>query len=426
MIHTMPARSPASPTSSGTLLHPGAPRLAVARPLRVALAIVGLLAPGACASEDERLGPDGGADVSDSAGVRIVVNRIPERGLPEYATVAEAPSLELRDPGVEGASPFSDVIGVRSTREGTIAVADAGLGRVSFHTATGEPLGFGRLSQGRQRYRALTRLGVADEAFWTYDALADRLDGFDGVGVERTARGPGAGRVVGRFGDGSFLLVPDWTLALHRASPTEGVRRDTATWVRWWPDGGDTATLGRFPFNEVLVVETSSEEAFGLPPFGRGTSLAVGPGRFYVGDQETFEIRGHDPDGTLREIIRLEGFDQTLTPGVVEAARPRPDSGGPPLPPWTEAFWASVPERRPAYTRFLLDALGNLWVAEHVATAATPRNWIVFDAAGTVRGLVEMPPGFAPSEIGADYALGVSSAGGKGRAVRRYALVRGG
>ena len=143
-----------------------------------------------------------------------------------------------------------------------------------------------------------------------------------------------------------------------------------------------------------------------------------------MGDEDSFEIRGYDPDGTLREIIRLAGVDLTLPAEEVQQAHERM-TGGKAEPAWSKLFWDAVPKTRPAYSRLLLDALGNLWVAEYVSVADAPRNWMVFAADGSLSGMVTVPPHFAPSEIGVDYVLGVTVEDPGVEHIRRYALKRG-
>jgi len=392
-------------------------------PVDPTLPISALLLLGAAACTGER-SPGSEAIVSDSAGIRVVRNRIPPGGVPIYATVASEPDLELTNAAGEDRPPFRAVVGVRTGTDGAIAIADAGNRLISFHAADGEPLGVERGGVGIRRFRELTALGRAGDGFWVFDAGALRLTTLHGQSEQEVADAPPLGDVVGRFGDGSFLLRPRWSLARHRAAPVEGVRRDTAAWYRWWPATGDTATVGLFPFDETRVVETDSLTWVGLPPFGRATSAEVGAGRWYVGDQVSFEIRGLDPDGTLREIIRLEGVDLQITPALIEASKPSHGADGGPLEPWMERFWEAVPATRPAYTGFLLDSTGSLWVAEHVAGDDPPRNWIVFDAAGALRGLVEVPTGFVLWEVGRGYVVGVGTEAGGNPVVLRYPLTR--
>jgi hypothetical protein len=94
-----------------------------------------------------------------------------------------------------------------------------------------------------------------------------------------------------------------------------------------------------------------------------------------------------------------------------------------------EAPWAEV---HPAFTRFIVDRNGRLWVrGAHWQDAigagsladipVVPSTWSVFDVQGRWLGDVGMPIGFQPLEIGADYVAGVNLTDGVSQAVI-YAL----
>jgi hypothetical protein len=71
----------------------------------------------------------------------------------------------------------------------------------------------------------------------------------------------------------------------------------------------------------------------------------------------------------------------------------------------------------PAFSQFIPDRVGRLWVREaHVADAAgagalnrmplVPSTWSVFDSTGSWLGDVGMPAKFWPMDVGANYVLG--------------------
>ncbi len=386
--------------------------------------VVGAVALAACGVGDVSTGP-AAPTVVDSAGVRIVTNRIPAQGLPEYASLALEPDLELTG---GQAGPFVDIERAITLKDGRIVVANRGTFEVRYYDANGTfLLEVGEEGNRFGTFRDLSRIGRGGgDSVWVYDVRSERLTMFDESGTPvLDATAPGQEFVSGRFGDGSFLLVPGWRTDFHTRNPSDDVRRDPAVYHRWTPATGDTVEVGSFPHNEVLVLEPEEAEGIvmGTPPFGRQTVRAVGPGRFYVGDQETFEIRGFDPDGTLREIIRVLGVDLELTPAMVQAAR---NASGPDADdaPWAGRFWAAVPGTRPAYGLLLLDTAGNLWVGEHVTNLTPPRNWMVFGADGTMKGLVEVPPNLRILEIGQNYVLGATPGLPGAEIIRRYPLTR--
>jgi len=79
-----------------------------------------------------------------------------------------------------------------------------------------------------------------------------------------------------------------------------------------------------------------------------------------------------------------------------------------------ESPWA---EENPAFSQFLVDRSGRLWVREAhwqdaiaagnlADTPAVPTSWSVLDLRGRWLGDVSMPAGFKAFEIGMDYVIG--------------------
>lgn len=393
--------------------------------MRTAITAAFIVATAACGGERPTAIPE--PTVTDSAGVRIVSNRIPANGIPAYAEVDPTPDLEMHG-GPPG--PFVDVERAFTLGDGRIVVANRSSYSVRYYRPDGTYIGeTGGQGEIFGRFQDLSRIGRAGgDSVWAYDVEVERLTMIDGEGTPvLEAKAPGREFVVGRFGDGSFLLVPGWRTEAHFRNPMDTVRRDTAEYHRWFPATGLETMVGTFPHNEVLVLEPEEAEGLvvGTPPFGRQTVRAVGPGRFYVGRQNEFEIRGYDPDGTLREVIRLEGLDLELTPALIDEARrlTAPDDAST-EPPWAEDFWGAVPETSPAYGHLLLDGLGNLWVSEYVVDLSTPRNWMVFSPEGALLGMVEVPVNFRVFEVGANYVLGASPGLPGAEVVKRHALRR--
>lgn len=393
--------------------------------MKRAITVGFILGAAACGGETGTTIP--GPTITDSAGVRMVANRIPATGIPDYAEVDPTPELEMRG-GPPG--PFVDVERAFTLPDGRIVVANRNSYTIRYYQADGTYIGeVGGQGEVFGKFQDVSRIGRAGaDSIWVYDVQTERLTMLDGEGTPvLEAKAPGREFVVGRFGDGSYLLVPGWRTEAHFRNPMDSVRRDSAEYHRWFPDSGQETLVGTFPHNEVLVHEPEEAEGLvvGTPPFGRQTVRAIGPGRLYVGRQNEFEIRGYDPDGTLREVISLSGVDLSITAAMMEDARrlTAPEDAST-EPPWAEDFWAAAPETRPAYGHLQLDALGNLWVAEHVVDLSPPRNWMVFSAEGALLGLVEVPPNFRVFEIGRNDILGAGPGLPGAEVVKRLTLTR--
>lgn len=366
-------------------------------------------------------------EVTDSAGIQVVTNRLPAGAVPRFATLGAEPVQSWPEPTEP--SPYGtprSIEGAVTLPDGRVVVADGGTLRLRWYEGDGIQAHFGQRGEGEGRFRELTTMGVARaDTVWVGDSFSGVLSL---VGPPprprelRTAPIPGRGTVVGRFGDASLLVRLPWTVP-RGTTPPLGISRDTVPWLRWWPETGDTATVGRFPTDEVLHLETDEEEPTVLaPPLARRTSQAVGPGRFYVGAQDAFEIRAYDPDGSLRQIVRLPGLELGVDPSSLEEYDLR-DAGGD-VPAWTDDYWSHARDTRPAHGRLLLDGRGNLWVAEHVITDEPARNWLVFTPDGALAGLVEVPRDFRVLEIGASHVLGERRPPSLPGTLERYRLER--
>jgi hypothetical protein len=65
------------------------------------------------------------------------------------------------------------------------------------------------------------------------------------------------------------------------------------------------------------------------------------------------------------------------------------------------------PERFPAQQRLLVDSERNIWEQRYKIPGDTVDTFSVYDSIGAWLGLVEMPQGFRPTDIGRDYILGI-------------------
>ena len=83
-----------------------------------------------------------------------------------------------------------------------------------------------------------------------------------------------------------------------------------------------------------------------------------------------------------------------------------------------------LPETYPAYTGIALSAEGYLWVREYDLPGNEANNWSVFDAEGTLRGTLGLPPRFRPLDIGDDYIIGVWRDADDVEHVRMYELIK--
>ncbi len=355
----------------------------------------------ACGPGDERTA----ATVSDSAGITIVESYGPAWNASIRWRLSPAPSLVI---GVAHGDPEYELYGVFSVRRlsnDLMVVSNAGTSELRFFNISGRYLySVGRKGAGRGEFEALGRVfEFSAGSLMVADRRLFRLSAFDSRGIFARSWSLVDGTMfvqpIGNFADGSFLL------AAAVAQPDlnqQGVVRDLASYYRHTADGTALDTLGTFPFTERYF-KSSADGVITMVarPFGRHASAAVGDTVLYVGVGERFEIGVYSMDG---ELLRLQRFTIPSIP-VTDAHM--------------EAYLASLPERYrrysegipypstlPAYSQFLVDELGHLWVREFVAHDAVEKRWWVFEQNGRLLGSVQSPVNLTIRQIGRDYVLG--------------------
>ena len=94
---------------------------------------------------------------------------------------------------------------------------------------------------------------------------------------------------------------------------------------------------------------------------------------------------------------------------------------------------APVPDRVPAHSGIVVDAVGNTWVQEYPLDAAVklPPRWFVFDTAGVLRHSLRLPFGIQYLfvrpwfiEIGANYVMGIERDDDGVESVRYFPLLK--
>ena len=82
------------------------------------------------------------------------------------------------------------------------------------------------------------------------------------------------------------------------------------------------------------------------------------------------------------------------------------------------------PEHLPAYSAFVADAEGLLWIQDHPRPGAVEVTWRVFEANGVYVASVITPNSLRVFEIGGDYVLGLWRDEDEVEYVRLYGLVK--
>ncbi|MEO7998962.1 MAG: hypothetical protein ABI852_16035, partial [Gemmatimonadaceae bacterium] len=367
--------------------------------------------------------------VRDSAGIRIVMNEKPSWSTAQQLKLAATPSLIIGDKDEE---PYqlTRVRGAFYLSNGKIVVGEAAANELRVYDANGKYLKkFGRVGDGPGEFRDFAR--------------AVRLAG-DTIAVMHGRSS------LSRFtGDGKFLHVSSDVSAGSQSGPPEffksvavpldgGARLVISNPTRSVPGavgarvdakgphnliGADDKvirSLGELPFMEGKVGKDHTEK----PWLGAEVVFASNGSEFYYGYPTRYSITRHSARGVPNLIVRRAWTPIEITRKDIETFTEEW------LKRWSKKGGAETEKDRrelltddyaktlPAFSAMVLDNTGKLWVrapkAIDGAVAGSLNNysigvstWSVFGADGRWLGDVSMPALFEPTDIGADFVLGV-------------------
>lgn len=350
--------------------------------------------------------------VRDSAGIRIVTSRAPLWG-DETLRLAAEPELSIG--AVSGAPEylFSHIEGVARLSDGRVVVGDRPSQEVRYYSpegrflfrAGGEGEGPGELGWLRALRQCARDTIYAFEIDW-------RAEVFDASGRfvrQVTPRFPPSFAVRRPYElscGGGRLVVNGWgaeVLDRERA----GVYRTTSPVAVLAADGSVFADLGLFPGAERIRDPGDSPY-----PMGKALVHAVEEERVYVGTADRFEIEVWTLDGTPIARWRREVAPVPWDPARVEEwARRRAEEFGDAGEDYARTLRRRIdeypqPESLPAYSRFVVDDLGRLWVREFSLPGAVERTWYLFRGDGVWLGALRVPAALEIMEMTAGRVVG--------------------
>jgi hypothetical protein len=372
------------------------------------------------------------AVVRDSAGVRIIENPAPDPNAPALWSVAPTPTVDIGVLEGDEAYQLSQVGGAVRLSDGRIVVANGGSQEVRYFDSTGRHLAtVGRKGGGPGEFEQLgSVMALRGDTVAAYDWSLRRVSLFDAAGrfvwsfsLEFSAGSP---MPLGRFADGSWLCNRLFSFR-PGASGTQVVR-DTMALLVFDSAGAFRDSLGRFPGPDWYIRTQGHSAMASSLPFGATTEAAVAQDRFYVGHSDHYEITRFTEAGAPDEIIRVAWTPVPVTGEDVERHKAErlanADAG---VRQSLERLYQDIPfpSTFPAFTDFMVDPLGDLWVLAASRPGDDHPRWTVFAPDGLALGVVETPPGVTVRDIGRDYVLGTWRDDLDVQHVRLYALQRG-
>lgn len=385
----------------------------VRRPAQLFLAIVTVATLGACAAGDASRAA---VTVRDSAGVEIVENAAPPWDQTPVWRASPEPVVEI---GMVEGDPRYELDRVRTAvrlDDGRIVLANEGTHELRFYDRDGAYLSAaGRRGEGPGEFGAMSGLSrFRGDSLLVWDRRLRRFTVWtdDGEFARSVRLGEQVGynpNVEGVFDDGS-VLVSEFILD----PPVEGSKQQYSNLYRLSSDGEVMDSLGRYPSQEMMMMELPGGRRRVLSiAFGPTLDVAVTGGGVFVGLERGPEVGFHAPDGTLRRSVRwaaprrevtgevIDGYEAEMMRGTEddEDARRRARA-------WLDQMiYAPV---IPPYDGLEADPAGRLWARRREAVEDdSPDRWLVFDADGRMLGVAELPNEFWIFEVGRDYVLGV-------------------
>ena len=368
------------------------------------------LAALACQSDDSTASGSG-AQLRDSAGIRIVENARPPEGSRLDWRIGPEPALSIGE--LEGEEAYmlqlaSDAV---KLTDGRIVVVNRGslqlrvYDAVGTHLATwgGRGLGPGEFTDLHQ----VERLPGDSVIVWGW--LPGTITVFDKDGKFARTFGPER-RQDDRTGYslGPLAVTDDGSIL---ASPyPRSYLTDPLVVQIWDTEGGFRSSLGRHPSWEWLSFNDAWRWREKI--FGRKLAREPWGDLVVVSPTDRYEIKAFAKDGTLAKIVRRAHEPRSPTQAHAEAYIEERVSRIPSedIRAQQRREYRSIPvaERFPAFASVIADALDHLWVEEYeVEGEERPGSlWTVFDPEGRVLGFVETPDGLEIYEIGEDYILG--------------------
>ncbi len=354
------------------------------------------------------------AEVRDSAGVRIVESTVGMWQEGDAWTVAPTPRVDIG--GVEG-DPTQQLFGVGDAHrlpDGRIVVANYGSQELLFYDPDGAHLlTAGGRGGGPGEFQAMGGIEVWHDSLVVTNRQPPTLAFYDlGGRFVRSRRYQSP--PVGLFADGTVLAAQTNFLE----DPKDGMIRPPSVLLRFSNDGESVDTLRTVGGNERYMTFSGQSISVMRLPFGRATWTLVRGNRFYVADNDRYEIGVYGSDGTLHASIRkslenlvateadMERFIEIRLRGAGDDERRRRAAQAfrdVPMPETFPAFgWNTTSRTAPV----LIDDTDHLWVLEYNRPGDEEYRWSVFDPEGRLLGEVVFPVVLEPMHIGDDFVLG--------------------
>lgn len=351
--------------------------------------------------------------VADSAGIQIVHNAAPALGETEGWSIDPEPVLQIGQVQGDPAYEFAQIWNATRLADGRIVVSDGKSFEIRVFGPNGSHLStFGGQGAGPGEFGGPPWLTAAsDETIIVWDPGHYRFSWFDAGGSllgDTSLVSMIQDLEIVRFVNGLvWQLAPEGSLLSTGPVPVsmrsgEGLEGTARRIVLIRDRGESVHAFGDFPSGQSFITLRADGIKIGIgnPWFPRNT-FALGADRAVaIGGDKEWEIRLHDPNGSLQRIVRAEIARTPVTSETLEAERDRlpelAERMGIPLGQAREAFdRLPVPDSVPAIGAIHWDRAGNLWVGRRSEERRVIRVYDIFDPNGRWITSVATPPDVA-------------------------------
>lgn len=359
----------------------------------------------------------------DSAGVEVVVNRNPAWAEGDGWTVDTEPSLEIGLLFGDVDYQFGGINDVRRNGAGQVLVAESQTEEIRLYDSGGTFLArLGRFGEGPGEFTNLARIGAyRGDTVFAVDSRKGTVSFFlpDGTFARDIS-------YVGRLGRGTTAVGVTGTgdLLLHRrayrpnSDDPEGVLWDSVAVLRLRLADQSADTVGVFPWEQGFQDGRRWDDDL---TFAASSRFEVTDQGFVWARSDRFEFHRFAPDGTLRQIIRVDRGATDVSGRVVGeyedtrliAYAESRDTLDPQFDARRDDYLDRLREDPvapvlPTYSTFMVDRCGAIWARRYTHLAGGPsRTWEVFDVTGRWLGGVQLPERFTPESFGCDEIVGV-------------------
>lgn len=332
--------------------------------------------------------------------MEVVENTDPKWAAGRGWTMGGQPVLDIGSevPGYQ----FAGIRGAVRLSDGRIVVGDAGSSEVRFYNGQGRLLSAaGRPGAGPEEFRRMGKLvRYAADSVVVFDAATRRVSVLSPSGSFARSLTPAVATLgadlAGVLENGALVFGVPLPLP-----PADGLSRDSVVYFLASPDGSDADTVVVGPGGQQYQRMNGPRVTRLTVPFGPMAAAAASADRISIAATDSYEIRQYGPDGTATRLVRRQVEPRAFTDAHFRAVADQ-------FPQMASAL-AEIPRPRqvPAFATLILDREENLWVQDYPTPNASSVSWTVFDPQGGMLGQVPLPANFRPTDIGADYVLGV-------------------